>query len=203
MRRRDIVLGQIAGSNVDGDEINVGVLILYAGDRAAEQVARHNNNVCALFDSLIDGDAARVSGVLGGLIVGIVDAVGLAVGFDALPGRLVEGLVVDGADVGNKGDLGDNRLCGGFFRDRLLSGRFLGSGFFRSGRLSRSLCCGRFGLGGTGDHTKDHNQSKKKRKNLFHGLFLRIYFVCAHRAHGILSHTFGKNATFSERFPFF
>ena len=44
----------------------------------------------------------------GGLALHILDVVGAAVGLDALPAGLVEALVVDGADVGDQRDLGDD-----------------------------------------------------------------------------------------------
>ena len=178
-----IVLGQIAGANVDSDEVDVRILFLLADDRGAEEVARHNNNVRAFLDGLINGDAASLGGVLGGLIVGVLDAVGFAVGLDALPGSLVEGLVIDGAHVGHEGDLLDDSagFFGGLF-GRLFGCGLFGLGFFGglggSGLGGRGLSR-RLGLRSAGDHAENHNYRQKQSKDLFHVRSSKLYFVSA------------------------
>ena len=178
-----VVLGQIAGANVDSDEVDLRILFLLADDRSAEEVTRHNDNVRAFLDGLIDGDAASLGGVLGGLIVGVLDAVGFAVGLDALPGSLVEGLVVDGAHVGHEGDLLDDSagFFGGLF-GRLFGRGLFGLGFFSglggSGLGGRGLSR-RLGLRSAGDHAENHNYRQKQSKDLFHVRSSKLYFVSA------------------------
>ena len=176
-----VVLGQIACANVDSDEVDLGVLLLLAHDGPAEQIAGHDDDIRAFLDRLINGDAACIGGVLGGLIVGVLDAVGFAVRLDALPGCLVEGFVVDGADVGHERDLLDDAfgglLFGGslFFLGGLFGLGFFGCGF--GGGLGGRGLSGRFGLRCAGDHAQNHNYRQKQSKDLFHVRSSR-YVLC-------------------------
>src|SRR5699024_8755568 len=98
---------QVALAHVDGDEVSlVAVEVLRLAQGGAEEVAGHDDDVIAVGNGGGDGNETSVVGILGGLVVVVLHAVGLAELHHALPGGLVEGLVVDGAHVGNQGDLG-------------------------------------------------------------------------------------------------
>ncbi len=98
-------MGQVAGADVDGQELHLRIILLRGDKRFAEQVAGHDDDGRALGHGLVDGQQAGVGAVSSGLIVGVFHVIGFSVGFDSLPASLVEGLVVDGADVGHQSDL--------------------------------------------------------------------------------------------------
>jgi len=148
-----------------------------------EQVASHNDGVVAVSDGLVDGIDTSLIGILSGLVVGAVNGVLFCEGGDAFIGVLVEGVVVDVADVGHESDLhaGINSafITGG------LSGL---AGFGRFGRrlsggLGRSLSGGLLVVAGAaGEQASDHCKGKKKCYKFLHFLNLHIDYVAAFTA---------------------
>ena len=156
-------VAQIALAYVNGDELYVGVQVLSLADGLTEQVAGHDDHGCTLVNSLCNGSNTGIGGVLGGLIVGGLDVVLLAVVYHGLVAGLVKGLVVDVADIGNKGDLVSAGLGLGTSGGTGLSsssGTSLGCGS-RSGRASL--------VGATaGEHCQHHACSQSKRSDSLH-----------------------------------
>ena len=109
---------QIAGGNVNRDEVHIRVQLLRLRDSLAEQIARADDDLRALGHGQVDGIQTLVGAVSARLIVLIGLAVGLGIGFNALPAGLVEGFVVDGANVGHERNLGGQRGGGGHRKQR-------------------------------------------------------------------------------------
>ena len=124
-------VGKVAGGNIEGKELNFRILLLSFSQSGAEEVAGHDDDLSAVLHSVVHLLHAGSVGVLRGTIVVGVQAVGCAEVLHALPGVLVEGLVIDIAYIGDESDV-CLAACGG---SGLLSGRSRLSGFF--GGLSR------------------------------------------------------------------
>ena len=147
----------VSSSNVNSDEVCIGVCFLNDGHSFVEQEAGQNDGVVAFGDSLSDGQDASVGGVLSGLVIGVLQTVSGAPLFNAFPASLVEGLVIDGTDVGNQSDLGDHSGICDFALNR--------GGF--GGVCSRSfggLCL----VAATGSQRQNHDQSQQHSQNLLH-----------------------------------
>ena len=144
-------LEQVAGGDVERDELHIGELGSGLNDGAAESVAGHNDDIEAIVNGLFDhGDT--VGGVIaGGLEVAELDAVVLGKRLAGLIGGLVEGLVGDVAVVGDHGDfVGD--LVG------------VATGVLVIG-LGLVLLA-------ASDQRQSHDQSQNHSKKLFHVLIL-------------------------------
>ena len=97
---------RFASRHVNRDEADVRIDILNSRHRFAEQIARADDNLRAVGNSLINGVDALIRAVSRRLIVLALQIVGFGIGDNALPASLVEGLIVDGSDVGNERDIG-------------------------------------------------------------------------------------------------
>ena len=95
------------GLAVQQQEVNLGILVLHKIDGFFKQVAGTYDDLCALFDSGLDALDAGVCRVLRGTVVSIGKRVCFGELYDAFPGALIEGLVVDVSDVGDQRDLID------------------------------------------------------------------------------------------------
>ena len=154
---------QVAGGNVQSQELHIGVLLLSLGDGFAEQVAGDDDGLGTVVDSVVHLLQTGGVGVLARTVVVGVQAVCRAEVLHALPGVLVEGLVIDVADVGNKGDIG--LAAGG------------GSGSLR-GSLRRGARGGAGGRTAAGSQRERHAGSHYKSEKLFHGFdLLRLFSI--------------------------
>ena len=144
-------LEQIAGGDVERDELHIGELGSGLNDGAAEGIAGHDDDVEAFVNGLFDhGDT--VGGVIaGGPEVAELDAVVLGKRLAGLIGGLVEGLVGDVAVVGDHCD-----LIGALVLSRLLG-------------LVRCIGLGIVGLLITaGYQGQRHDQCQSQSKKLLH-----------------------------------
>ena len=148
-------LEQVAGGDVERDELHIGEFGSGLNDGAAEGIAGHDDDVEAFVNGLFDhGDT--VGGVIaGGPEVAELDAVVLGKRLAGLIGGLVEGLVGDVTVVGDHGDLVLDLSLGIVGRiGRVGGGVLLTAGYER----------------------KNHSQGEKKSKELLHGANLPYNF---------------------------
>ena len=170
---------QVPFRHVQRQEQNLGML---AGHRIAgrsKQIAGHYNHAVAVGHRLIDGVDAVLIGISGGLIIVALQIVLFAELGHAFIGILVEGVVVDVAHVGDKGNLlgpGGVRLRGIVGRRlRFVACRF-GGGVRRL--IGRGICAG-VGLLPVaaltaGKQTGHHHHCQQQRNDFLHFLDLQI-----------------------------
>ena len=144
-------LEQIAGGDVERDELHVGELGSSFHDGAAESVAGHHDHVVALVRGLLDHSHTVGGVVADGLEVVELDVVVLGKRLAGLIGGLVEGLVGDVAVVGDHCD-----LIGALVLSRLLG-------------LVRCIGLGIVGLLiAAGYQGQRHDQCQSQSKKLLH-----------------------------------
>ena len=141
-------------------------------------------------DPVVIGSVAAV----GGLIVLVGLAVGIGVELHAVVGALVEGLVLQGAHVGDESHLvlavGGSHLIGDVIRGSgsggSLSVAAFGCGCFGSGRSAAAAA---------GGHANDHHSCQKQSENLFHNIFPPYVHLSRVSPVLLLSHILPKKST--------
>ena len=148
---------------VDEDEVGFREFDRSPLERFALHEAGANDDFRAALGSRLHGVIAviiRRFVAVGGLIVLVGQLVGRSVGLHAVPGALVEGLVLELSNVGDERDLVRAVGRGNGIRDVI----------------------GVHGIGQSNDVAQRQRHDQKHRKKLFHGGFLLIkYSDCEHR----------------------
>ena len=102
---RDSVGADIALSHIDGDELDIGILVSSPCQRSAVQVADTDDHISAVVDSLTDhGLAVLIGSVsLGNVVLAVI----AHVAGNSSPACLVEALIIDRAGIACQSDLDD------------------------------------------------------------------------------------------------
>ena len=140
----DGIGADIALSHIDGDELDIGILVSSPCQRSAVQVADADDHISAVVDSLTDHGLAVLIGSI--RLRDIVLAVVAHVAGDSSPASLVEALIIDRAGIAGQSDLGDllSAVCctgsggraGSCGRSRACSSSFTGFCLSLTGRCS-------------------------------------------------------------------
>ena len=102
---RDSVGADIALRHIDGDELDIGILVSSPCQRSAVQVADADDHISAVVDSLTDhGLAVLIGSVsLGNVVLAVI----AHVAGNSSPACLVEALIIDRAGIAGQSDLDD------------------------------------------------------------------------------------------------